>query len=280
MHAAHLLQWYLEAGVDECIEDAPVNRFAVKEPPAQPVVVALPPVTPATPAPTAALRAAFPPPSFAAGAAPLSHSPAAAAAQARQMAESCQTLEELYDAIRQFDGLSIKKSAKNTVIADGNPEARVMVIGEAPGAQEDLEGIPFCGPSGKLLDDMFAAIGLDRQSFYISNTLFWRPPGNRTPSSEELFVCRPFVEKHIALIRPALLVLVGGTAAASLLETTTGITRLRGKQYEYRTPYLPDPIPVSVLFHPSYLLRQPAAKQQAWADLLAMRGWLKGYNIL
>ena len=131
--------------------------------------------------------------------------------------------------------------------------------------------MPFCGASGQLLDTMLAFIGLYRtKNFYITNTLFWRPPGNRQPTPQELELCRPFVEKHIALVNPKLLVLVGGTATASLLQNTQGITRLRGKVFTYRNAYMTHEVPVHVLYHPSYLLRQPLAKKQCWADLLAL----------
>ncbi|MDX2074419.1 MAG: uracil-DNA glycosylase [Alphaproteobacteria bacterium] len=202
----------------------------------------------------------------------LQASPALAAGSAREMADKAATLAELEAAVRAFDGCALKKTASKTVFADGNPNAAVMVIGEAPGAQEDMQGIPFCGPSGALLDKMLAAIGLSRaEQVYISNTVFWRPPGNRQPSVEETAICLPFVEKHIALIQPKLLLLAGGTAASSLLSRTESISRLRGKAYPYQNAYLTQPIQTIITYHPSYLLRQPAQKRLAWQDMLMIQ---------
>ncbi len=255
--ARSILEWYIEAGVDECIENTPQNRFA-------PTPVAPEPVntSPSTPPADRVVSMT------------LTASPSAAIVKAKELAEAANSLDELRKAVEAFDGCTLKKTATHTVFADGNPEAEVMLVGEAPGAEEDRQGIPFCGASGQLLDKMFEAIDLPRSKFYISNTLFWRPPGNRQPTPEELAICRPFVEKHIALIKPKILVLVGGTAAKSLLETSTGITRLRGKQYSYRSPYHDADIPTFVIFHPSYLLRQPAQKRLAWQDLQEIEAFL------
>lgn len=259
-----LLQWYLEAGVDEAVEDAPQNWFALSFAPPAPV---------AAPAPVAVMVSAppvnAPPPPAASQEFPaeiLGH-----IARARALSDAASTFAELEAAVRAFDGCVLKKTATNTVFADGNPESRLMLIGEAPGAHEDMQGIPFCGPSGQLLDAMMKAIGRDRTSFYITNTVFWRPPGNRQPSAMEIALCQPFVQKHVALVNPELLVLVGGVASSAVLETTQGISRLRGKMHTYRTPYLDRDIPVMVMFHPSYLLRQPAQKRLAWQDLLQVQ---------
>ena len=193
-------------------------------------------------------------------------------AQAREIADQCQTLAELRSAVENFEGLSIKKTATNTVFADGNPNANIMAIGEAPGANEDEEGIPFCGMSGKLLDQVLLSINLSRaKNLYISNSIFWRPPGNRKPTAEENAVCLPFVEKHIALIKPKLLLLVGSNSASALLNSTETISRLRSKFYQYQNRYLAEPIPVAVIFHPSYLLRQPLQKKTVWFDLLKIK---------
>jgi uracil-DNA glycosylase len=188
-------------------------------------------------------------------------------------------LEELETAVRAFDGCVIKKTASKTVFADGNPKAKIVIIGEAPGAQEDMQGIPFCGPSGQLLDRMLASIGLDRTKVYISNTVFWRPPGNRQPSMEETAICLPFVEKHIALVNPALLILSGGTATTTLLQRDQSISRLRGKFYEYSNPYLEKPLATAVTYHPSYLLRSPGQKRLAWNDLLMIKNFLEENKI-
>ena len=192
--------------------------------------------------------------------------------KARSIADKCDNVEELRLALENFDGLSIKKTATNLVFADGNPKADVMAIGEAPGANEDEEAIPFCGVSGRLLDKVLASIDLSREkNLYITNSIFWRPPGNRKPTSEESEVCLPFVEKHIALIKPKIILLVGSTSAAALLKSTETISRLRSKFYEYNNDYLEKPIPVAVIFHPSYLLRQPLQKKTVWFDLLRMQ---------
>jgi DNA polymerase len=204
-------------------------------------------------------------------------SPRNAASEAEKLAIASKTLDELHDAIRCFEGCSLKRGASSTVLMDGNPSSDLLLIGEAPGAEEDRQGIPFCGPSGKLLDKMLGSIGRDRTTSCITNMIYWRPPGNRKPSTEEILICQSFVWRHIALIRPKLVVLVGGTAASGLLDTQLGITRLRGKPYSLTIPsqFLeqgePAEIPAQVLFHPSFLLRQPNYKRLAWQDLLSIR---------
>lgn len=273
------LHWLAEAGVEDCIGAEVTDWYAASAAP--PPLSFNKPVSPTVAAsPTmiapASVAASAPPPVYAA------QGNAALIASAREAADRCTTLEELREAVTAFEGCALKKLATNTVFSDGNPASRLMLIGEAPGADEDREGIPFCGVSGKLLDKMFAAIGRSRTAdmpeaaFYITNTVFWRPPGNRNPNPEELAICRPFVEKHIALVKPAHLVFLGGVAAQSLLETTEGVTRLRARSHQYSNPLLDTPIPVSVLFHPSYLLRQPSHKAFAWQDLLALKAKLEG----
>lgn len=275
-----ILKWHLDCGVDETLGEAPCDwsGFAVKKPEPAPVT------RPATQAPQLTRPAApskpqnitlhqSTPPSVAA-------SIAAAIEDAKAKAAAADSLDALYAAIRAFDGCALKKLAHNTVIGDGNPAAPILLIGEAPGAEEDKQGIPFCGASGQLLDKMLGAIGLTRQDVYISNTLFWRPPGNRKPSPEEIAICAPFVEKHIALIQPKFLIFCGGTSAQSLLKETRGITRLRGKLYDYSNPLLDVPIKSSVLFHPSYLLRSPEQKRLAWDDLQMMQKYFQEAGIV
>ena len=195
--------------------------------------------------------------------------------KARFIANQCNTLEELKIAVESFEGLAIKKTANNTVFSDGNPNAKVMAIGEAPGANEDEEGIPFCGMSGKLLDQVLLSINLSRkENLYITNSLFWRPPGNRKPTEEENAVCLPFVEKHIAIIKPKLILLVGSTSASALLQNNDTISRLRTKFYQYKNDYMQESIPAAVIFHPSYLLRQPLQKKTVWFDLLKIKNTL------
>ena len=187
--------------------------------------------------------------------------------EAVKIADGCNDLSSLVEAIRNFNGCDIKKSANSTVISDGDPKAKVMLIGEAPGANEDKEGIPFCGQSGKLLNNIIKSIGVSREEAYITNTVFWRPPGNRRPTPKEIALCRPFVEKHIALVNPELIILVGSTAVESLLSMDTPITNMRQKAFEYTNKYMKKPIPSVVIYHPSYLLRQSYKKKEMWYDM-------------
>jgi uracil-DNA glycosylase len=265
-----LLEWQLFAGVDEAIDESPTNYFAINKPKLNIVI----------PSPTAdkiiAETGARPAPlikNF--DKTPLHLSPSSANLAARELADSCKTIAELEAAVRGFEGCALKKTATKTVFSDGNPEAKVMLIGEAPGAQEDIQGIPFCGASGQLLDKMLLSIGLERtNNVYISNTIFWRPPGNRQPNEVEVTTCLPFVEKHIALVAPKLLILSGGTATNVLLKKDLSISRLRGKFYEYSNTYIDVPIKTILMYHPSYLLRQPIYKKQAWQDLLMIKQFL------
>ena len=188
------------------------------------------------------------------------------------LAQAAKTVADLKAAVESFDGCGLKRFASRTVFADGNPKARVMFIGEAPGADEDRQGLPFVGVSGKLLDRMLASIGLARaDNAYISNVVFWRPPGNRAPSDEEIAACMPFVQRHVELVDPAVLVLVGGLSAKTMLAKPVGITRLRGRWHEYETPGLSRPVPTMAIFHPAYLLRSPEQKRFAWRDLIAIK---------
>jgi DNA polymerase len=192
-------------------------------------------------------------------------------AAAREIADAAADLATLRTSLAAFEGCPLKHTAKNLVFGDGNPTADVMVIGEAPGADEDREGLPFVGVSGRLLDRMLASIGLDRESAYIANILPWRPPGNREPTPAEVAVCLPFIERHIELVAPRFLVLVGGTAAKTLLGRREGIMRLRGRWLAYRTERSEAPIPTLATFHPAFLLRSPAQKANAWRDLLMLK---------
>lgn len=270
---AAILAFWRDAGVDEAMEDAPVDRYAASA--AQPARAPAPAQSPAAPpqaasaAPPVMRRAAEPPP-VAPPVVPL-ESPATIE-DARSLARAATTLDELRTAIETFEGCALKRTAKNTVFADGNPQTRVMVIGEAPGADEDRLGKPFVGVSGQLLDRMLGFIGLDRQrGFYITNILPWRPPGNRTPTSGEIAVCLPFIERHIALVRPKLLILAGGVSAKTIFQTSEGIMKLRGRWFDYRPDFLDAAVPTMAIFHPAYLLRSPAQKREAWRDLLAIR---------
>ena len=267
-----LLQWLVESGADEAVSDSPVDRFGSAAPP--PREQGMRAIVPDASRPAAARGA--PSSSIsprndnkgagAAQAVSLSTAPGAA----RALAQSCTTLAELKTAVTNFDGCELKRSATNTVFADGDPSGRIMLIGEAPGRDEDLQGLPFVGRAGKLLDRMLAEIGLDRKKVYITNVLNWRPPQNREPSPEEAATCLPFLHRHIELADPKLMILLGAVSVRHVLGLTEGITRVRGKWNLYQSVMLNRSIPVMPTLHPAYLLRQPAAKRLAWRDLLAV----------
>jgi DNA polymerase len=244
------LAWQLELGADEAIGETPVDRFAAARPAA-----AAPRVVP--PAPAEAPEA-----------------PDAAVPATGALAAACADLAALRATMAAFEGCALKRGARNLVFADGDPRARVMVVGEAPGRDEDMAGLPFVGRSGQMLDRMFAAIGLARRAerpgdaLYITNVLPWRPPQNRDPSSDEVAMLLPFLFRHIELARPEVLVPMGKAATQALLATEAGIKALRGRWAEWRG------VPALPMLHPAYLLRTPEAKRQAWADLLALRARL------
>jgi uracil-DNA glycosylase len=256
--ALALLRWYVAMGVDEAIGETPANRLA--PPPAaaaleQPVALPTPPVRAVAASPPRALA----------------ESMAEAAQSARRLAAGADTVSALAALVAGFEGCTLRQTATNTVFADGNPAAPIMIIGEAPGADEDRIGRPFVGRAGQLLDRMLAAIALDRESVLITNVVYWRPPGNRTPTTAEIASCLPFVLRHVALVQPRILVLCGATAAGALLPGGQGITRLRGRWFELQIPGLVEPVPTLPMFHPSFLLRTPERKREAWRDLLALR---------
>jgi DNA polymerase len=197
-------------------------------------------------------------------------------ASAKKLAQAAPDLASLRKAVENFDGCNLKKMATNTVFCDGNSNSEIMVIGEAPGNNEDLQGIPFCGDSGKVLDAMFRAINMTRkENFYISNVIFWRPPGNRRPTPEELAICRPFVERHIQLLAPKVLVLVGATAMESVLGIKEPVSSVRGKFMDFAPSFLPKKIKTFIIFHPSYLMRQSQKKKVAWRDMLELERFLQ-----
>lgn len=196
-------------------------------------------------------------------------------AKAKKLADESKNLAELRAAIENFDGCNLKKMATNTVFCDGNPNSKVMIIGEAPGNDEDLKGIPFCGDSGDLLDGMFRAINMTREDLYLTNVIFWRPPGNRRPTEEELAICKPFIERHIQLINPDILVLVGATSMTALTGITEPISNIRGKFIDFSPKFLSGAIKTFAIFHPSYLMRQPTKKRLAWLDMLNLEKFLK-----
>ena len=263
-----LLEWYTLAGVDQAIDNTPRDRYR-EAADAQAAAAAPPP----TPEPVPATAAA-PAPAPVAAPAPLLP-PGDATWSAQEIAAACTSLDQLVAAVRAFDGCALKRTATNTVIGDGNPEAALMIVGEAPGAEEDRQGLPFVGPAGRLLDRMLATIGLDRSSVYITNMLPWRPPGNRSPTAEELAICQPFLERQIELIAPRILVLVGGIAAKALLNRREGITRLRGQWFPFSTPRMEGTVQATATFHPAYLLRTPSAKREVWRDFLDIEDKMK-----
>jgi uracil-DNA glycosylase family 4 len=279
MKEKKLLQLYMEAGVDEIISETPVNRLLPGLPRRQEAPVggdvstnAASKITTFDAISKLATRANNQQTNN------MSQQPlvsiAEIVAKARATADSCKNLKDLEKAVKNFDGCSLKKMATNTVFADGDSASQIMIIGEAPGNHEDLQGIPFCGDSGKLLNEMFKAIGFKRENLYITNTLFWRPPGNRRPTEDELAMCKPFVEKHIALMKPKLIVLMGATAMADVLKIHEPISKMCGKFFDYKNDYLKTPIKTTVLFHPSYLMRQSSKKREAWLDLLLIKEFL------
>ncbi|MGJ4891581.1 uracil-DNA glycosylase [Bradyrhizobium sp. HKCCYLRH3099] len=256
-----LLAFYLEAGVDCALADEPINRLVEPEPapaavaPAARQAAAPQPGRPASPA-IIPPRGEPPPP------------PDAAIASAREAARTAPTLQALRELLENFDGCALKQTASRLVFADGNPEARIMLVGEAPGRDEDIEGLPFVGRSGKLLDRMIGAIGLDRTKVYIANVIPWRPPGNRTPTPQETQICLPFIRRQIELVDPDVLVTLGNPSTQALLGTTEGIMRVRGKWREYDTGK--RTIRAISTFHPAYLLRSPSYKRLSWQDLRAI----------
>ena len=246
-----LLSIYKDAGIDEIVSPVPYNRFLKIE-----ETLAL------SSAKHLEEKQGF-------EIAPLI-SPKVAASTAHSSAQSAQSLEELRAALMAFEGCALKYTATNLVFGDGNPKARVMLIGEAPGADEDRQGFPFVGQSGQLLDKAFATIGLTRKNFYITNIIPWRPPGNRQPTPAEADACLPFVRRHIDLVGPDFLILVGGTAAKTLLGGREGIMRMRGSWKEYISE-AGRKIKVIAIFHPAYLLRSPGQKREVWLDLIKIK---------
>ena len=254
-----LLAFWADAGVDASYADTPVDRTITA---AQPAATKRTPLArpTATAAPTPAAATPAPP----------TPAPAEAINDARRAADSAGDLAALETAIAAFDGCALKTAgARRAVFARGAPDAPVMIIGEAPGADEDAQGAPFVGRAGQLLDRMLAAAGLTGRVF-ITNTVFWRPPGNRTPTHAEQAVCAPFLERAVALVNPRLLLLVGGASAKAMLKTNDGILSLHGRWFEWRSSDGAVDIPALPTLHPAFLLRQPAAKKKSWEDLLTL----------
>jgi DNA polymerase len=262
LNPAQLLQWYMDMGADEAIGEEAIDRIRIIE---KSAVIPTAVVIPIAQAPVAV---------------PVTGT-IEAMGDAKTLAAGAKTIEELKSALENFQGLSLRRTATKMVFADGVPTARVMLVGEAPGADEDRTGLPFAGVPGQLLDKMLAAIGLSREeNVYLTNVINWHPPGNRPPSDSEIALSLPFVQRHIELINPAVLIYVGGVATKALLQSSQSIMRLRGKWLEHSSEGLKQPIPSLAMFHPSYLLGSPAQKGLAWADLLMLKAKLKELGVL
>lgn len=283
MDSHAVLQWHIDMGCDECVADEPINRFETSAHAAAMAAT----VTSAPPSQTESAQslAKTQPQSSTSTMPATTRGTKTSAAEidsqlqishARHAAENAQTIEELRTAIEAFEGCALKKTATNLVLCDGPADAKLMLVGEAPGAEEDRKGVPFVGPSGQLLNAMLDSIEIPREQVMISNSVFWRPPGNRTPTTQETVVCRPFIERLIELVNPDVLVCVGAPSAHNLLGETQGISRLRGKWYTYQTPKLSAPINATAMFHPAYLLRTPIKKRDAWHDLLMIKQKILG----
>ena len=260
--AGALVAWYAEMGVDVALEEAPVDRFAARTP-------APPPTPVAMPASERRAPAVQPPRTLIAPASQTVAPPDETERAARTAAQAATNLDELRAALAAFEGCGLRKTATQLVFADGNPQARVMFVGEAPGRDEDIQGLPFVGRSGQLLDRMLAAIGLDRTSVYIANVVPWRPPGNRTPTPQETAACRPFIGRQIELADPDFLICLGAPAAAELMNNTQGILKFRGQWRDFDTGT--RTIKAMATLHPAYLLRQPLQKRLAWRDFLTLK---------
>jgi uracil-DNA glycosylase family 4 len=277
---AQLLRWYADMGVDCAMDMIPHDRFAdsaqaAKKPtPEAPASTSQATSSPRT-APRTLTRNA--PVSKNEAQAPQSLSADLVAQSASEAAASARSLDELREKLLAFEGCGLKATATQLVFSDGNPEARVMIVGEAPGGDEDRIGRPFVGRAGQLLDKMLAAIGLDRNHVYIANVVPWRPPGNRTPTPLETSACLPFIRRQIALVHPEVLICVGASATQTLLGTKEGIMRLRGRWFEYDMDG--EQVPLLAMLHPAYLLRQPAHKKFAWADLRSLAKKMQALGI-
>ena len=256
MDAKQILEWYILAGVEETCAEVPFAQIPKSVHPSVVQSSSAPPVI-ARPATTG-----------------LAQNVGGACQTANDLCLGINSLDELKAAVENFEGCALKMTASNTVFGDGNPHSKIMLIGEAPGADEDRAGVPFVGRSGQLLDRMMSAISLDRNLYYICNILPWRPPGNRTPLDSEIAVCLPFLRRQIDLVDPDYLFIMGGAAANSLLGVAGTISKLRGHWFDY-TKSNGKIAKALASFHPAYLLRTPGQKSKAWADVLRLSKELK-----
>lgn len=281
--AASILRFYAEAGVVDLLGEAPIDRFEVSRKQLEekrsqqhsqrgnmsPRVAAATSRKSTSPR----LTTDAPAPPVQAASANIAVPDQEKIDEARTLAKSANSIAELKELLAEFKGCNLRQSAKNTVFADGNPDAPIMFIGKAPGRDEDRQGVPFVGPIGQLFDKMLTAIDLDRDKSYITNIVPWRPPGNRTPVPHEIELCRPFAERHIQLVKPKILVLMGNVSTKTLLATNKNILSLRGTWMEYEVGS--EKVPVMPTLHPDHLLKNPASKRNAWKDLLAISAKLK-----
>lgn len=269
----YYLNWLKEMGADELIADTATGFYNFKAAMGKAANTDVPQNTPA--------EAAKAPPSLREDKVAFlfpEAAPAMAEAIVPPSLDGVKTLAELRQIVANFDGCAIKKTAKQSVFSDGNPESKIMFIGEAPGAEEDRIGKPFVGPAGQLLDRMLGAINLDRSKVYISNIVFWRPPGNRNPSPEEMEICMPFVKRHIEIVRPKLLICLGGIATKAMFQRPEGVMKLRGKWLDFNSA--DATIPTLITYHPSFLLRTPSYKKEAWTDLQDLQKRIKELGLI
>jgi len=244
----------LSMGVDQLMSETPTNRVAQKaEKPKQEEVLKKPNIS----QPVVVAKGV-----------------STQVAETEKLAASAQTLEELKTAIQNYEGLAVKKTALNVVFCDGNPKAKIMLVGEAPGAEEDKQGKPFVGQSGQMLRKIFRFAGFDLDKIYISNVLNWRPPGNRTPTPQEISIARPFIQRHIELVNPDMVIMVGGTACKALINAKEGITKLRGNWYDLDFLKEGSAVKATAIYHPAYLMRSPSRKKDVWQDVLKIKGYL------
>ncbi len=252
-----LLNWHIEAGVDETIAEMPCNFFESDK-------IVKPKSDIKTTVQTTSQQIETNRQNV------VSDSTNLSIQNANKLVENIEKVEDLENIVNNFDGCGLKVTAKNTVFGEGNTEAKILIIGEAPGADEDRIGRPFVGKSGILLDKMLKSIELDRSNVYISNTIYWRPPGNRTPTSSEISICLPFVKKLVEIMKPEIIITLGGSATQTILNTNETISKLRGRWIDYSDSEN-NKTEVIATFHPSYLLRNPANKKKSWADLLKIK---------
>lgn len=278
-HPQQILAWYLNAGVDEAVGETALDRYALAGAAEAERAAKAEALLQAAEAERAAAPKAASPraraSSSASDLAPVRPAEGGVSDEqvksAVELAAAAKTVDELRQALETFDGCPLKKSAMNLVFGDGNPQAKIMFVGDVPGEDEDRQGVPFVGPGGQLLDKMMASIGLDRSAAYLANTVFWRPPGKRTPLAGEVAVCLPFIERLIEIIDPAVLVTLGGPATHALLAQQGNVAKLAGQWFSFESARMSHPITATALHHPDSLIKTPAYKRQTWQNLLALR---------